>query len=132
MSSAADLLVWLNAPLAGTPTWAWLLFLGVVLGLLALDLGVFHREDRELDIRESLWTSGLYILAALLFAVWIWRSFGSDDAVRFLTGYFIEKSLSLDNVFIISLIFGYLAILPHCSIGYCSGASSACSSCGPF
>ena len=112
MSSAADFLVWLNAPLAGTPTWAWLLFLGLVLGLLALDLGVFHREDRALGIRESLWTSALYILAALLFAAWIWRSFGSGDAVRFLTGYFIEKSLSLDNVFVISLIFGYLAIPP--------------------
>jgi tellurite resistance protein TerC len=103
-------LTWLQMPLAGTPTWAWLLFLGLVAALLALDLGVFHKGEREIGIRESLWTSAFYILAALLFSAWIWSSFGGDHAIRFLTGYFIEKSLSLDNVFVISLIFGYLAI----------------------
>lgn len=103
----------LSTPLAGTPAWAWLLFLGVVVGLLALDLGVFHREDREISLKESLWTSALYVIAALAFAGWIWTSFGRDDAIRFLTGYVVEKSLSLDNVFVISLIFGFLAIPPH-------------------
>jgi len=107
------ILTWLHAPLAGTPTWAWLLFVAIVIGLLALDLGVFHREDRAMGIRESLWTSLLYILAALAFAGWVWTSFGSDDALRFLTGYVVEKSLSLDNIFVISLIFGFLAIPPH-------------------
>lgn len=100
----------LMSPLAGTPLWAWLLFVGIVVGLLALDLGVFHREDRPISFQESLWTSALYILAALAFAGWIWNSFGSDDAVRFITGYVVEKSLSLDNIFVISLIFGFLAI----------------------
>jgi tellurite resistance protein TerC len=109
----ADILNWLHSPLAGTPTWAWLLFVAIVIGLLALDLGVFHREDRPLGIRESLWTSGLYIVAALAFAGWVWSSFGPEDAMRFLTGYVIEKSLSLDNIFVISLIFGFLAIPPH-------------------
>ena len=103
----------MSAPLAGTPTWAWLLFLAIVIGLLALDLGLFHREDRPISLRESLWTSALYILAALAFAGWVWASFGEDDAMRFLTGYVVEKSLSLDNVFVISLIFGFLAIPPH-------------------
>jgi len=106
-------LTWLQAPLAGTPTWAWLLFVAIVVGLLALDLGVFHREDRPLGIRESLWTSLLYILAAIAFAGWIWIDFGSGDALRFLTGYVVEKSLSLDNIFVISLIFSFLAIPPH-------------------
>lgn len=110
MPTSGEVLTWLQSPLAGTPAWAWLLFFAVVIALLALDLGVFHREEREIGIRESLRTSALYILAALLFAGWIWSSFGGDDAVRFLTGYFIEKSLSLDNIFVISLIFGYLAI----------------------
>jgi len=103
-------LEWLAQPAAGVPAWAWLLFLLIVLALLALDLGVLHREDREIGIRESLWTSALYILAALGFAAWIGASFGTGDAIAFLTGYFIEKSLSLDNIFVISLIFGYLAV----------------------
>jgi tellurite resistance protein TerC len=103
----------LSSPLAGTPTWAWLLFLVIVVGLLSLDLGVFHREDRPISLKESLWTSALYVLAALVFAGWVWTSFGSDDAMRFLTGYVVEKSLSLDNIFVISLIFGFLAIPPH-------------------
>jgi tellurite resistance protein TerC len=104
---------WLNAPLAGTPAWAWLLFLGAVIALVVLDLGVLHRKEREIGVRESLVTSSLYIAAALAFAGWIHASFGPDDAMRFLTGYIVEKSLSLDNVFVISLIFGYLAIPRH-------------------
>jgi tellurite resistance protein TerC len=108
-----DLIAWFNAPLAGTPTWAWLLFIVIVVALLALDLGLFHREDRPIGIRESLWTSALYIVAALVFAGWVWSSFGADDAMRFITGYVVEKSLSLDNIFVISLIFGFLAIPPH-------------------
>ena len=103
----------LSSPLVGTPTWAWLLFLAIVVGLLALDLGVFHREDKPISLKESLWTSALYIVAALAFAGWVWTSFGSDDAMRFLTGYVVEKSLSLDNIFVISLIFGFLAIPSH-------------------
>lgn len=103
----------LTSPLAGTPLWAWLVFLAIVLGLLTLDLGIFHREDRPISLKESLWASGLYVLAAVAFAGWVWRSFGSDDAMRFLTGYVVEKSLSLDNIFVISLIFGFLAIPPH-------------------
>jgi len=103
----------LSTPLAGTPAWAWLLFLAIVIGLLALDLGVFHREDRPISLKESLWTSALYVVATLGFAAWIWTSFGSDDAMRFVTGYVVEKSLSLDNVFVISLILGFLAIPPQ-------------------
>lgn len=114
MQDLFDFLTWqLTVWVAGAPAWAWLLFIAVVLSLLALDLGVFHREDRALGLRESLWTSALYIVAALAFGGWIWWSFGSEDALRFLTGYVIEKSLSLDNIFVISLIFGFLAIPPH-------------------
>jgi tellurite resistance protein TerC len=105
-----DLLAWLDAPLAGMPAWSWLLFLGVVIVLLALDLGLFHRQERELSVRESLRASGFYIVAALAFGGWIWWEFGRDAGLKFLTGYAIEKSLSLDNIFVISLIFAALAI----------------------
>jgi tellurite resistance protein TerC len=103
--------LWLDS-VGGAPGWAWLLFMMIVLGLLALDLGVLHRGDRGMGIRDSLRASVLYILAALLFGGWIWHEFGSDAGLRFLTGYVVEKSLSLDNIFVISLIFGYLAIPP--------------------
>jgi tellurite resistance protein TerC len=108
-----DLVDWLLMDnIGGAPGWAWLLFLGIVLGLLALDLGVLHRGDRAMNMRDSLRASLFYIFAALLFGGWIWQAFGSDAGIRFLTGYVIEKSLSLDNIFVISLIFGYLAIPP--------------------
>ncbi len=113
--------------IGGAPGWAWLLFLAIVLGLLALDLGILHRGDRAMGMRDSLQASLLYILAALLFGAWIWHDFGSDAGLRFLTGYVLEKSLSLDNIFVISLIFGYLAIRRRFSTGCCSGASWASS-----
>jgi tellurite resistance protein TerC len=100
----------LSTSAGGAPLWAWLLFISVVIGLVALDLGVFHKEEREIGIRESLWTSLGYVGAALAFGAWIWWEMGSDAGLKFLTGYFIEKSLSLDNIFVISLIFGYLSI----------------------
>lgn len=102
----------LQESIGGAPAWAWLLFLVIVLGLLALDLGVLHKGERAMSVRDSLRASVLYILAALLFGGWIWYEFGSDAGLRFLTGYVVEKSLSLDNIFVISLIFGYLAIPP--------------------
>jgi tellurite resistance protein TerC len=104
---------WLSANnIGGAPGWAWLLFLVIVPGLLAADLGILHRRDSPMNLHDSLRASLLYILAALLFGAWIWHEFGSDAGLRFLTGYVIEKSLSLDNIFVISLIFGYLAIPP--------------------
>src|SRR3546814_2011080 len=96
----------LLASIGGAPAWAWLLFLAIVLGLLALALGVLHRGDRAMSMRDSLRASLVYIVAALLFGPWLWHEFGSDAGLRFLTGYVIEKSLSLDNIFVISLIFG--------------------------
>jgi tellurite resistance protein TerC len=108
-----DLVDWpLMDNIAGASGWAWLLFLGIVLRLLPLDLGVLHRGDRAMSMRDRLRASLFYIFAALLFGGWIWHEFGSDAGLRFLTGYVIEKSLSLDNIFVISLIFGYLAIPP--------------------
>ena len=97
----------------GTPAWMWVLFIAVVLALLAFDLGVLHRDDRAIGVRESLRLSAFYIGAGLLFGGWVWHSLGQAAGMDFYTGFLIEKSLSLDNVFVISLIFGMLAVPPQ-------------------
>ena len=94
----------------GTPAWFWLAFIGLVLGLTAFDLGVLHTEDREMGIGESLKLSVFYISVALLFGVWVWFARGPEPGMQYFTGFFIEKALSIDNVFVISLIFTYFAI----------------------
>lgn len=96
--------------------WAWVLFNVFVLGMLALDLGVFHRHAHEVKIKEALAWSGVWIGTALLFnaGVWFWR--GGEDGLAFLTGYLIEKALSVDNVFVFVLIFsafGVPAVYQH-------------------
>ena len=94
----------------GTTTWLWLVFLAVVFSLLAFDLGVLHRDDREIGVRESLLLSAGYISAGLLFGLWVWSQKGSTSGMDFYTGFLIEKSLSMDNVFVMALIFSFLAI----------------------
>ena len=94
----------------GTPAWFWLAFLGMVALLTALDLGLLHKEDREMGIGESLKLSAFYISIALLFGIWVWAAKGADLGMKYYTGFFIEKALSIDNVFVISLIFTYFAI----------------------
>lgn len=96
----------------GTPVWFWLVFAGLVLALTAFDLGVLHREDREMGIGESLKLSAFYIGVALAFGAWIWAERGPEPGMQYYTGFFIEKALSIDNVFVISLIFTYFAIPP--------------------
>ncbi|MGN3974486.1 TerC family protein [Tsuneonella sp. SYSU-LHT278] len=97
----------------GTPVWFWLAFLGIVITLTAFDLGVLHKEDREMGIAESLRLSAFYIGIALAFGAWIWLERGADLGMKYYTGFFIEKALSIDNVFVISLIFTYFAIPPR-------------------
>ena len=94
----------------GTPAWFWLAFLGLVAALTAFDLGVLHKEDKEMGIGESLKLSAFYIAIALAFGAWIWAERGADLGMKYYTGFFIEKALSIDNVFVISLIFTYFAI----------------------
>lgn len=96
----------------GTPVWFWLAFLGLVVSLTAFDLGILHKEDRELGISESLKLTAFYIGIALLFGVWVWYARGPEPGMLYFTGFFIEKALSVDNVFVISLIFSYFAIPP--------------------
>ena len=100
----------LQTPFLGKSVWIWLLFAAIVVTLLALDLGVLHRDDREIGVRESLLLSGGYIGIALLFGGWVWWYLGAQSGTEYFTGFLIEKSLSMDNVFVIALIFTYLAI----------------------
>ena len=96
----------------GTPVWFWAAFLAIVIVLTAFDLGVLHKEDKELGIGESLKLSAFYIGVALLFGAWVWIERGASAGMEYYTGFFIEKALSIDNVFVISLIFTYFAIPP--------------------
>lgn len=100
----------LAADLLGTPVWFWLAFAALVAALTAFDLGVLHKEDREMGIAESLKLTAFYIAIALAFGGWIWVERGADLGMQYFTGFFIEKALSIDNVFVISLIFSYFAI----------------------
>ncbi len=94
----------------GTPVWFWAAFLAIVIVLTAFDLGFLHKEDKELGIGESLKLSAFYIGVALLFGAWVWAERGATAGMEYYTGFFIEKALSIDNVFVISLIFTYFAI----------------------
>ncbi|MGP9827568.1 TerC family protein [Ectopseudomonas khazarica] len=100
----------LFADFLGTATWLWLVFIAVVISLLAFDLGVLHRDNREIGVRESLLLSAGYISAGLLFGVWVFFQKGGDASMDYLTGFLIEKSLSMDNVFLMAMIFSFLAI----------------------
>jgi tellurite resistance protein TerC len=100
----------LTSDFLGKSVWLWLAFLVVVGALVAFDLGVLHRHDRELGVGESLALSAFYIAIALVFGVWLWWSMGPTSGMEYFTGYALEKALSIDNVFVISLIFSYFAI----------------------
>lgn len=107
MQAALELL---HSPFLGTAVWIWLVFIGVVIALLAFDLGVLHKDDHEIGVRESLMLSGGYITVAVLFGAWVWWFLGAQSGTEYYTGFLIEKSLSMDNVFVIALIFSYFAI----------------------
>ncbi len=104
------MLPFLLADFMGKPTWAWLAFAGIVVALLAFDLGVLHKDDHEIGVRESLLLSAGYIGVALLFGAGVWWALGAQSGMDYYTGFMIEKSLSMDNVFVIALIFGFFAI----------------------
>ena len=94
----------------GTPVWVWVSFVLIVMSLLAFDLGVLHKDEREISVKESLLLSAGYISAAVIFGAWIWWYLGAKSGMDYYTGFLIEKSLSMDNVFVIALIFSFFAI----------------------
>lgn len=93
----------------GTPA-LWIGFTLLVLGLLALDLGVFHRKAHAVGVREALGWTVVWICVALAFNVGVHLWFGADRGLEFLTGYLIEKALSVDNLFVFLVIFSYFAV----------------------
>jgi tellurite resistance protein TerC len=94
----------------GKPVWVWATFILVILSLMSFDLGVLHKKQREIKVSESLWLSLFYIVFGLSYSLWIWFYLGPQATNEYLTGYLIEKTLSLDNIFVMSLIFNYFGI----------------------
>ena len=90
----------------------WIGFLVFVVIMLMLDLGVFHKKDTEVKIKEAIIWSGFWIFLALVFNAGIFLLFGKGQALDFFTAYVLEKSLSVDNLFVFILIFGYFNIAP--------------------
>jgi len=90
----------------------WILFNVFVLGMLALDLGVFHRKAHEVKFKEAIIWSVVWIVLALIFNLLVYFWHGTQAAVEFLTGYLIEKSLSVDNIFVFLMIFTYFGVKP--------------------
>jgi tellurite resistance protein TerC len=92
------------------PLSMWILFFVIVLFLLVLDLGVLHRKEREIGFRESMIMSLFYIIIGLSFGAWVWESLGPTSGKEYITGYLVEKTLAMDNIFVISLIFTYFNV----------------------
>src|SRR5688572_19970424 len=90
----------------------WTVFNVFVLGMLALDLGVFHKKSAEISVRDALVWTGIWITLAMVFNFFIFQYFGRQQAIEFFTGYIIEKSLSVDNIFVIIMIFSYFHVPP--------------------
>lgn len=82
----------------------------LVLGMLALDLGVFHHKDHKISVKEGLVWSVIWIIVALIFNVFVYFWHGYTAAVQFFTGYLIERALSIDNIFVFILIFTYFGV----------------------
>jgi len=88
----------------------WIGFIAFVIGMLAIDLGIFHRKSHVVGMREALIWSSVWVTLALIFNGIVWKVYGAERGLEFLTGYLIEKSLSVDNIFVFVVIFGALGI----------------------
>lgn len=108
--------------LAGVSVWVWTTFLALVLGFLALDLGVFHRQAHEIKMREALVWSAIWVVVALIFNLVVWLAWdviqpnssytGSEAGMAFFAGYLVERALSIDNIFVFLIVFSYFAVPP--------------------
>ncbi len=100
----------LDGQFLGQPASMWMIFISVIVTLLVLDLGVLNKKDHVIGAKESLRLAGVYISIALLFGCWVWWKLGADDGMDYFTAYLIEQSLSIDNLFVMSLIFAYYGV----------------------
>ncbi|MGN7869137.1 TerC family protein [Paracoccus sp. 22332] len=94
----------------GKPLWMWLLFLTLVVALLAFDLGVLHKDNHEIGVAESLRMSAMYIVLGLGFSGFVYWQMGTEATAQYLTAFVVEKTLAMDNIFVIALIFGFFAV----------------------
>src|SRR5215468_9228388 len=94
----------------GQPLWVWAAFNLCVLAILAIDLGVFHRKAHAVSVGEAAAWTVTWITLSLLFNAAIYRYLGAKAGLEFLTGYLIEQALSVDNIFVFVLIFGYFSV----------------------
>ena len=91
----------------------WVGFNILILALIAIDLGLLHKKSHVISVKEALiWSAG-WILISLTFNVGVYFWFGYDSALQFLTGYLIEKSLSVDNIFVFAILFSYFKVPPE-------------------
>jgi tellurite resistance protein TerC len=100
----------LSGDFLGTPIYFWVAFIAIVIALLVFDLGILHKDEHEIEAKESLLLYGFYVLIALAFGGWVWWQRGAEAGLEFYTGYLLEQSLAMDNMFVIATIFGFLAI----------------------
>lgn len=95
----------------GTPLWMWGTFIALVIALLVLDLGVLHKDGaQEIGVAESLKMSAMYISLGLAFSGFVWWQMGWENTANYLTAFVVEKTLAMDNIFVIALIFSFFAI----------------------
>lgn len=105
-----DILAVLQTSFLDTPVYFWIAFLAIVVGLLVFDLGFLNKDDHEISAKESFTLYGLYFAIAMAFGGWVWYARGAQSGLEYFTGYLIEQSLAMDNMFVIATIFGFLAI----------------------
>ncbi len=94
-------------------TWLWIGFNVFVLLMLVLDLGVFHRRSHVISVKEALSWTCVWVLIAFIFNIFVYYYYGEELAFEFFTGYLIEKSLSVDNIFVMIIIFSYFNVPPQ-------------------
>jgi tellurite resistance protein TerC len=100
----------LFADFLGTPAFYWIVFSAIVAGLLIFDLGFLHKNRKEIEAKESFLLYAGYMAVAFAFGAWVWWARGGQTGLEFFTGYLIEQSLAMDNIFVIATVFAFLGI----------------------
>jgi tellurite resistance protein TerC len=99
-----------DTPVYGAPIWVWATIVAVILAMLLVDLLVFHKDAHSVTIREAAISSAVWVTIGLSFGLIVLAWHGGDAATQYYSGYLIEKSLSIDNIFVFALLFSYFAV----------------------
>lgn len=108
-----SLSVFMSQNFMGDSLGLWIIFFAIVITLMVFDLGVLNRKDTVIDPKTSLLYSAFYMFLAFLFGGWLWSQKGPDDGMDYFTAYMVELSLSLDNLFVMSVILAYFNVPRH-------------------